>query len=95
MRAPGGPTLAPMSQTTTEVPVPAGIDPSKIGQLARQLDSDHRGREVVFDVEGLSVSYGGALALDGVSLEIRKGFVRRSSALRAAASPPSSGASTA
>ena len=75
MRAPGGPTLAPMSQTTTEVPVPAGIDPSKIGQLARQLDSDHRGREVVFDVEGLSVSYGGALALDGVSLEIRKGFV--------------------
>ncbi len=75
MRAPGGPTLAPMSQTTTEVPVPAGIDPSKIGQLARQLDSDHRGREVVFDVEGLSVSYGGALALDGVSLQIRKGFV--------------------
>ena len=75
MRAPGGPTLAPMSQTTTEVPVPAGIDPSKIGQLARQLDSDHRGREVVFDVEGLSVSYGGAMALDGVSLEIRKGFV--------------------
>ena len=75
MRAPGGRTLAPMSQTTTEVPVPAGIDPSKIGQLARQLDSDHRGREVVFDVEGLSVSYGEALALDGVSLEIRKGFV--------------------
>ena len=64
-----------MSQTTTEVRVPAGIDPSKIGQLAPQLDSDHRGREVVFDVEGLSVSYGGALALEGVSLEIRKGFV--------------------
>ena len=64
-----------MSQTTTEVRVPAGIDPSKIGQLARQPDSDHRGREVVFDVEGLSVSYGGALALEGVSLEIRKGFV--------------------
>ena len=64
-----------MSQTTTEVRVPAGIDPSKIGQPARQPDSDHRGREVVFDVEGLSVSYGGALALEGVSLEIRKGFV--------------------
>jgi len=64
-----------MSQTTTEVRVPAGIDPSKIGQLARQPDSDHRRREVVFDVEGLSVSYGGALALEGVSLEIRKGFV--------------------
>src|SRR6188472_1778597 len=75
MRAPGGRTLAPMSQTTTEVLVPTEIDPSKIGRLAGRLDADHRGREVVFDVEGLSVSYGGALALDGVSLEIRKGFV--------------------
>jgi phosphate transport system ATP-binding protein len=64
-----------MSQTTTEVTVPTGIDPSKIAQLASKPDTDHRGREVVFDVEGLSVSYGGALALDGVSLEIRKGFV--------------------
>jgi len=64
-----------MPQTTTEVPVPTGIDPSKIGRLAGRPDADHRGREVVFDVEGLSVSYGRALALDGVSLEIRKGFV--------------------
>jgi len=70
-----GRTLAPMSQTTTEVTVPTGIDPSKIAKLASKSDTDHRGREVVFDVEGLSVSYGGALALDGVSLEIRKGFV--------------------
>jgi phosphate transport system ATP-binding protein len=60
-----------MSQTTTVAPVSTGIDPSKIGQL----DSDDRGREAVFDVEGLSVSYSGALALDGVSLEIRKNFV--------------------
>jgi phosphate transport system ATP-binding protein len=64
-----------MSQTTTVAPVSTGIDPSKIGQLASQLDSDDRGREAVFDVEGLSVSYSGALALDGVSLEIRKNFV--------------------
>ncbi len=64
-----------MSQATTEVLVPTGIDPSKIGQLASQLDSDDRGREVVFDVDGLSVSYSGALALDGVSLEVRKNFV--------------------
>jgi phosphate transport system ATP-binding protein len=64
-----------MSQTTTEARVSTGIDPSKIGQLAGQTDSDDRGREVVFDVEGLSVSYSGALALDGVSLAIRKGFV--------------------
>jgi phosphate transport system ATP-binding protein len=60
-----------MSLTTTKAPVSTGIDPSKIGQL----DSDDRGREAVFDVEGLSVSYSGALALDGVSLEIRKNFV--------------------
>jgi len=55
--------------------VSTGIDPTRIGQLASQIDSDHRGREVVFDVEGLSVSYSGALALDGVSLEVRKNFV--------------------
>jgi phosphate transport system ATP-binding protein len=64
-----------MSQTTTEVPVPTGIDPSKLGELASQSSTDHRGREVVFDVGGLSVSYSGALALDGVSLEVRKNFV--------------------
>jgi phosphate transport system ATP-binding protein len=64
-----------MSQTTTEVPVSTGIDPSKLGELASQSNPDHRGREVVFDVEGLSVSYSGALALDGVSLEVRKNFV--------------------
>jgi phosphate transport system ATP-binding protein len=64
-----------MSQTTTEVSVPPGIDASKIGQLASQLDTGDRGRETVFDVLGLSVSYGGALALDDVSLEIRKNFV--------------------
>jgi phosphate transport system ATP-binding protein len=75
MRARGGPTLAAMSQMTTEGPVSTGIDPSKIGQLASQFDADLRGREVVFDVDGLSVSYGAALALDGVSLEIKKNFV--------------------
>ena len=75
MRAAVRPTLAPMSETTTEVPVSTGIDPSKIGQLANQGASDDRGREVVFDVEGLSVSYSGALALADVSLEIRKNYV--------------------
>jgi phosphate transport system ATP-binding protein len=74
-RAATRPTLAAMSQTTTEVSVPAGIDASRIGQLASQLDPDGRGREVVFDVSDLSVSYGGALALDRVTLEIRKNFV--------------------
>jgi phosphate transport system ATP-binding protein len=55
--------------------VSTGIDPSKIGQLASKLASDGRGSEVVFDVEGLSVSYSGALALADVSLEIRKNYV--------------------
>jgi phosphate transport system ATP-binding protein len=62
-------------RTTTEASVPAGIDPSRIGELAGQRGPDGRGGEVVFDVEGLSVSYSGALALDGVTLEIRKNFV--------------------
>ena len=76
MRTTVRPTLAtPMSETTTEVPVSTGIDPSKIGQLASKLASDGRGSEVVFDVEGLSVSYSGALALADVSLEIRKNYV--------------------
>ena len=75
MQMPVGRTLASMSQTTTRATVSTGIDPTRIGQLASQIDSDHRGREVVFDVEGLSVSYSGALALDGVSLEVRKNFV--------------------
>jgi phosphate transport system ATP-binding protein len=64
-----------MTQTTTASPVPTGIDLSTISRPASRLDTDPRGREVVFGVDGLSVSYGGALALDGVSLEIRKNFV--------------------
>jgi phosphate transport system ATP-binding protein len=64
-----------MSQTTTKAAMPTGIDASKIGQLASQIDPDHRGREVVLGVEGLSVSYSGSLALDGVSLDVRKNFV--------------------
>src|SRR6186997_2867663 len=75
MQKPVGRTLTSMSLTTTKAPVSTGIDPSKIGQLASQLDSDNRGREVVFGVEDLAVSYSGALALDGVSLEVRKNFV--------------------
>ncbi len=74
MRTRVGRTLAPMSQATTEARVPTGIDPSGLARLASH-DPDDRGSEVVFDVDGLSVSYGGALALDGVSLAIRKGFV--------------------
>ena len=64
-----------MSETATEASVSTGIDPSKIGQLASQVGAGDRGREVVFDVDDLAVSYSGAPALKGVTLEIKKNFV--------------------
>ncbi|RDI75786.1 phosphate ABC transporter, ATP-binding protein [Gaiella occulta] len=51
------------------------IDSSALGSLAQTSPPDGRGREVVFDVTDLNVSYGGKLALKDVSLEIRKNFV--------------------
>jgi phosphate transport system ATP-binding protein len=52
------------------------IDSAKLGTLAPKDAADElRGRESVFDVRGLDVSYGGNLALKGVSLEVRKNFV--------------------
>ncbi len=51
------------------------IDGSRLGELAPSDPADGRGREVVFDVQGLDVSYGGNLALKDVSLEVRKNFV--------------------
>ncbi len=51
-----------------------GIDPTKIGELAVSSD-DGRGREVVFTVSGLSVTYSGALALKDVTMDVRKNFV--------------------
>jgi len=51
------------------------IDSSELGSLAQTSPRDGRGREVVFDVADLNVSYGGNLALKDVSLEIRKNFV--------------------
>ena len=38
-------------------------------------DVDERGREVVFDIDALSVSYSGNLALKDVTMEVRKNFV--------------------
>ena len=52
------------------------LDNLRIAQLAAGAEAaDERGREVVFDVRGLDVAYGGVLALAGVTLEIRKNFV--------------------
>jgi phosphate transport system ATP-binding protein len=56
-----------MSMTTPS------IDSSKLGALATSPDG--RGAETVFAVDGLSVSYSGNVALEGVTMEIRKNFV--------------------
>ena len=52
------------------------IDSARIGQLAAPASADDpRGREVVFGVDGLDVSYSGKLALQGVTMEIAKSSV--------------------
>ena len=52
------------------------INSARIGQLAAPAAvDDPRGREVVFGVEGLDVSYSGKLALQGVTMEIAKSSV--------------------
>ncbi len=52
------------------------IDSARLGELAGNVEADDgRGHEVVFDIDGLSVSYGDSLALDGVTMEIRQNFV--------------------
>jgi phosphate transport system ATP-binding protein len=52
-----------------------GIDSARIGELAAQTSQDGRGRAVVFGVDDLSVTYGSALALKGVTMEVRENFV--------------------
>ena len=51
------------------------IDSARIAEVAQPVAQDGRGRETVFDVEGLAVSYSGNVALDDVTLDIRKNFV--------------------
>jgi phosphate transport system ATP-binding protein len=60
--------------TTPETSSPPRLDASRIGELAN-VDSRGRGTETVFDVTGLTVSYSGNVALDGVTMQIRKNFV--------------------
>ena len=60
--------------TTSEPSSETRIDASKLGELAA-LSTDGRGAEVVFDVKDLVVSYSGNVALDNVTMEIRKNFV--------------------
>jgi len=52
------------------------LDPTRLTTLAEPTGvDDGRGREPVFEIEDLSVRYGGSAALVGVSMEIRKNFV--------------------
>jgi phosphate transport system ATP-binding protein len=51
------------------------LDNLRLAQLAPAEALDERGREVVFDVEGLEVSYSGSPALRDVSIDIRRNYV--------------------
>ena len=63
-----------MTTVEEETASPA-IDSRRIGELAATAAGDVRSREAVFRVEGLSVTYGGALALGGVTLDIHENAV--------------------
>jgi phosphate transport system ATP-binding protein len=60
---------------TEETAIAPALDSLKIGEMAREAASDVRSREAVFRIEGLSVTYGGALALDGATLDVHKNAV--------------------
>jgi phosphate transport system ATP-binding protein len=52
------------------------IDPAKLAEVAPPVDeNDGRGGESVFEVRDLAVSYSGATALAGVTMDVRKNYV--------------------
>jgi phosphate transport system ATP-binding protein len=51
------------------------IDPTKLAEVAVPIEDDGRGKESVFEVDGVSVSYSGAVALKDVTMSVRKNFV--------------------
>jgi phosphate transport system ATP-binding protein len=57
-----------------DVAAPA-LDSRKIADLAAGASTDVRSREAVFSIEGLSVRYGNALALQGTTLDVHKNAV--------------------
>jgi phosphate transport system ATP-binding protein len=61
--------------TVEEGTASPAIDSRRIGELAATHAGDVRSREAVFRVEDLSVAYGGALALGGVTLDIHENAV--------------------
>jgi phosphate transport system ATP-binding protein len=64
-----------MSTVEESAAATPGIDSARIGELAASASSDVRSREAVFRVENVSVRYSGALALDGVTLDVYKNAV--------------------
>jgi phosphate transport system ATP-binding protein len=67
-------SVSDATMTTSEPSSPTRIDSSKLGELAG-LSTAGRGTQDVFDVGGLSVAYSGSVALDGVTMQIRKNYV--------------------
>jgi phosphate transport system ATP-binding protein len=61
--------------TVEEGTAPPGIDSRRIGELAATAAGDVRSREAVFRVDDLSVTYSGALALSGVTLNVHENAV--------------------
>jgi phosphate transport system ATP-binding protein len=51
------------------------IDSARIAEVAQPVTDDGRGRETVFAVEDLSVTYSGNVALRDVTMDVRKNFV--------------------
>jgi phosphate transport system ATP-binding protein len=66
--------VSDVTMTTSEPTSPPRLDSSRIGELAG-VDTTGRGTEVVFDVSGLAVTYSGNVALDDVTMQIKKNFV--------------------
>jgi phosphate transport system ATP-binding protein len=52
-----------------------GIDSGRMAELASEAAADVRSREAVFRVEDLGVAYAGAVALQGVTLDVHKNAV--------------------
>jgi phosphate transport system ATP-binding protein len=66
--------VSDVTMTTSEPSSPPRVDSSKLGELA-SIDRQGRGTEVVFDVADLAVTYSGNVALNDVTMQIRKNFV--------------------
>jgi phosphate transport system ATP-binding protein len=65
----------PVVTVTDDTTTAPALDSRKIGELAPEATSDVRSREAVFRIDGLSVAYAGALALEGATLDVHRNAV--------------------